>query len=378
MAPILPGATIGFLGGGQLGRMSAIAARALGYAVHALDPNPRCPAGGVVDRLVTGRFDDEAAAFELARHCDVVTLEIEQVSAPSLRTALRHAPVRPGPLVLDIVRDRARQKAWLRERGFPIGDYRVVGSAEELYSAIEALGGQVFVKARVGGYDGRSQVRIQQADQASEGWATLGERPAVAERALDLEFELSVMVARAPSGAMATYPLALNHHEQQVLAWSVIPAPVPPDVEARAKELAREVAVALGVQGLLAVEMFLTRDGELLVNELAPRPHNSFHATELACLTSQFEQLVRAVCDLPLGVTDALRPAAIVNVFGDLWLNGARPQIDAALAVPGTRLFLYGKAEARPGRKMGHVAAVGKSAATALRRAQDAFARLAR
>jgi 5-(carboxyamino)imidazole ribonucleotide synthase len=377
MPPILPGATIGFLGGGQLGRMSAMAARSLGYSVHALDPNPHCAARAVVDRLVTGRFDDEAAALELARHCDVVTLEIEQIAAGSLRAALRHAPVRPGPAVLDVVRDRGRQKAWLRERGFPLGEYRVVASAEELHAAIDALGGEVFLKARVGGYDGRSQVHLQHVDHAKEGWAALGERPAVAERALDLKLELSVMVARTPGGAVVTYPPAVNHHEQQRLAWSVIPGPVPPEVALRAVELATAVAIALAVEGLLAVEMFLTRDGQLLVNELAPRPHNSFHATELACVTSQFEQLVRAVCELPLGVTDATRPAAIVNLFGDLWLDGASPRVDAALEVPGARLFLYGKGAARPGRKMGHIAAVGVTPAEALERAREAFARLA-
>jgi 5-(carboxyamino)imidazole ribonucleotide synthase len=376
MAPILPGATIGFLGGGQLGRMSAIAARSLGYGVHALDPDPQCAARAVVDRVVTGQFDDEAAALELARHCDVVTLEIEQIAAGSLRAALRHAPVRPGPPVLDVVRDRGRQKAWLRERGFPLGDYRVVSSADELHAAIDGLGGEVFLKARVGGYDGRSQVRLQHVDHANEGWATLGERPAVAERAVDLELELSVMVARTPTGALAVYPVAVNHHEEQVLAWSVIPGPVRPEVAQRATELARDVATALGVEGLLAVEMFLTRDGQLLVNELAPRPHNSFHATEFACLTSQFEQLVRAICDLPLGATDAPRAAAIANVFGDLWLDGRAPRFDEALAVGGTRLVLYGKTTARPGRKMGHLAAVGDTPAAALERVQFAYARL--
>jgi 5-(carboxyamino)imidazole ribonucleotide synthase len=376
MAPITPGATIGFLGGGQLGRMSAMAARSLGYGVHALDPDPRCPARAVVDRIVTARFDDEAAALELARHCDVVTLEIEQIAAGSLRAAVRHAPVRPGPAVLDVVRDRGRQKAWLRERGFPLGEYRVVASAEELHAAIDALGGEVFLKARVGGYDGRSQVRLQHVDHANEGWATLGERPAVAERALDLELELSIMVARSPSGAVAAYPPAVNHHERQVLAWSVIPGSMPPDIAQRATELARDLAVTLGVEGLLAVEMFLTRDGQLLVNELAPRPHNSFHATELACVTSQFEQLVRAVCDLPLGATDAPRTAAIVNLFGDLWLDGRQPQVERALACAGIRLILYGKEDARPGRKMGHLAAVGDTPAAALERAQAAFAEL--
>jgi 5-(carboxyamino)imidazole ribonucleotide synthase len=376
MAPILPGATIGFLGGGQLGRMSAMAARSLGYGVHALDPDPRCPARAVVDRVITARFDDEAAALELARHCDVVTLEIEQISAGSLRSAMRHAPVRPAPSVLDVVRDRGRQKAWLRERGFPLGDYRVVGSAEELHSAIDALGGDVFLKARVGGYDGRSQVRVQHVDHATEAWATLGGRLAVAERAIDLELELSVMVARSPSGAVVVYPPAVNHHERQVLAWSVIPGPVPPSLTRRAIELGQEIASSLGVEGLLAVEMFLTRDGQLLVNELAPRPHNSFHATELACVTSQFEQLVRAICDLPLGSTEATRATAIVNLFGDLWLDGRVPQLERALAVGDTRLFLYGKTEPRPGRKMGHLAAVGDTAAVALQRAQAALAEL--
>lgn len=376
MSPILPGATIGFLGGGQLGRMSAMAARSLGYAVHALDPDPHCAARGVVDRVVTGRFDDEAAALDLARHCDVVTLEIEQIAPASLRAALRHAPVRPGPSVLEVVRDRGRQKAWLHERGFPLGDYRMVGSAEELHSAIDALGGEVFLKARVGGYDGRSQVRLQHVDHANEGWATLGERPAVAERAVDLELELSVMVARTPSGAVATYPIAVNHHEQQALAWSVIPGPVTQKVARRAAELAREVATALGVEGLLAVEMFLTRQRELLVNELAPRPHNSFHTTELACVTSQFEQLVRSICDLPLGATDAPRAAAIVNLFGDLWIDRPPPPLEAALAVGGARLVLYGKTTARPGRKMGHIAAVGDTPAEALERVQLAYARL--
>jgi 5-(carboxyamino)imidazole ribonucleotide synthase len=278
--------------------------------------------------------------------------------------------------VLDVVRDRGRQKAWLRERGFPLGDYRVVGSAEELHLAIDALGGEVFLKARVGGYDGRSQVRVQHLDHANEAWATLGERPAVAERALDLELELSVMVARTPSGAVAVYPPSINHHERQVLAWSIIPGPIAPDLSAHASDLAQEIAVALAIEGLLAVEMFLTRDGQLLINELAPRPHNSFHATELACVTSQFEQLVRAVCDLPLGVPDASRAAAIVNVFGDLWFDRAAPRLEQALTVPGTRLFLYGKKTARAGRKMGHVAAIGDTPGEALARAQLAFARL--
>jgi len=379
--PILPGATIGFLGGGQLGRMTAMAARSMGYRVHALDPDPACSAEPVVDRLVTGRFDDAEAAGELARHCDVVTLEIEQIGAASIGAAMRHAPVRPGPRILDIVRDRGRQRTWLGESGFPQGEWRAVRSLEELRAALEAFGGGAFVKATTGGYDGRSQVRVEHADHARDAWQSLADprtgepRPAIAERALDLALELSVLVARAPSGETAVYAPAVNHHERQVLAWSVLPGELPGDVAFRARELATRLADAIGLEGILAVEMFLTTGGELLVNELAPRPHNSYHASELACVTSQFEQLVRAACDLPLGRTDVRHPAAIVNLFGDLWADGT-PRWERALAVPGARLFLYGKADARPGRKMGHIAALGTSPADALERARDAFARL--
>jgi len=380
-APILPGATIGILGGGQLGRMAAMAARTLGYSVHALDPDPDCSARPVVDRLVTARFDDAEAAAELARFCDVVTLEIEQIATAGLTAASKHAPVRPGASVLGIVQDRARQKHWLSSHGFPLGDYRDAATEDELHAAVRELGA-TFAKATHGGYDGRSQVRIADASGVPDAWRALRgndgrARPLVVEQALDLEAELSVMVARRPSGDMVAYAPALNHHERQVLSWSVIPAPLPPDIVRRAGEIACGIAEQLGVEGLLAVEMFLVRDGRLLVNELAPRPHNSYHETELACATSQFEQLARAVCDVPLGDPSVLRPAAIVNLFGDLWLDGGgTPAFDRALAVRGTRLHLYGKKEPRAGRKMGHVSAVGATAEEALARARDAAARL--
>lgn len=363
------------LGGGQLGRMTAMAARSLGYRVHALDPDPACPIGPVVDRLVTGRFDDADAAADMASHCDVVTLEIEQISTAALEAAQMHAPVRPGPGVLSIVQDRSRQKAWLRSHGFPLGDYRDVSSAAELHDAITSLGA-VFAKSCHGGYDGRSQVRVSAPDGAESGWSALGGRALVAEQALELEAELSVMVARTPGGDVAVYPPALNYHERQVLTWSVIPAPLPANVLARATEVARGIAEQLDVQGLVAVEMFLVSDGRLLVNELAPRPHNSFHETEAACAVSQFEQLVRAVCDLPLGDTSVLRPAAIVNLFGDLWSNHTAPPFNRALTEPGTRLHLYGKQVARPGRKMGHISAIGDTTDDALARARRAAARV--
>ena len=377
---ILPGATIGILGGGQLGRMTAMAARTLGYDVHVLDPDPECAARAVVDRLVTARFDDADAAADLARNCDVVTLEIEQISTASLDAASRHAPVRPSSRLLAIVQDRALQKRWLVNAGFPVGPYEEVRDADSVRRAATRLGALV-VKATRGGYDGRSKVRVAVIDDAAAAWTSLAGpsgigRQAVAEQALDLQSELSVMIARAPNGEVVAYPPALNYHERQVLSWSVIPAPLPSTLVKEATEIARGIADAIGLEGLLAVEMFLTAAGDLLVNELAPRPHNSFHETELACPTSQFEQLVRAVCNLPLGDTSIVRPAAIVNLFGDLWTDRGAPRFDAALAEPMTRLHLYGKRVARPGRKMGHISAYGDTADDALARARSAAARL--
>jgi 5-(carboxyamino)imidazole ribonucleotide synthase len=380
MTAILPGSTIGILGGGQLGRMTAMAARAMGYNVHVLDPDPNCSAAPVADRVVAARFDDADAAADLARNCQVVTLEIEQIGVDALAAALRHAPVRPSPAILRVIQDRAVQKRWLTDQGIPIGEYHEVRSEADLARAQRELGA-LFVKTCRGGYDGRSQARVQTASEVATAWTSLGGLPSVAEQALDLDVELSVMVARRPSGDVRVYPPALNYHERQILTWSVLPAPLAPAVLEQAEELARRIATGFGLEGILAVEMFLLRDGTLLVNELAPRPHNSFHETEVACATSQFEQLVRAVCDLPLGDPSALRPGAIVNLFGELWESGS-PPFAVALAHPGVRLHLYGKRGARPGRKMGHLSATGATPAEALDRvtaaASELFAAAAR
>jgi 5-(carboxyamino)imidazole ribonucleotide synthase len=369
MAIIPPGSTIGILGGGQLGRMTAMAARSLGYNVHVLDPDGECAAAGVADRVVAASFHDADAAADLARHCSVVTLEIEHIGADALNAAMRHAPVRPSPEILRIVQDRSVQKRWLSDHGFPIGAYREVHSAEDLTAAAQDLG-PLFVKACRGGYDGRSQARVPAPADAGAAWAALA-RHSVAEQGLDLEAELSVMVARTPSGDVRTYPPAFNVHERQILAWSVMPASFPPVVIARAEDIARGIAEQMALEGILAVELFLLRDGTLLVNELAPRPHNSFHETEVACSTSQFEQLVRAVCDLPLGDTAVQRPGAIYNLFGELWEHGS-PRFEAALAHPGVRLHLYGKRGARTGRKMGHLSATGATPEDALDRVRAA------
>jgi 5-(carboxyamino)imidazole ribonucleotide synthase len=373
MTTISPGATIGILGGGQLGRMTAMAARTLGYSVHVLDPDAQCAASPVADRVVAAPFDDADAAADLAAHCDVVTLEIEQIGIASIEAAARHAPVRPGAGVLAVVQDRSVQKRWLTNGGFAVGPYRDANNEEQLAACVSEFG-SLFVKSRRGGYDGRSQVRLDNTAGARDAWRSIGGRPCVAERELDLAAELSVLVARRPSGEIRVYPPALNHHERQILAWSVIPATLSADIVDRATTMARGIAESIELEGILAVEMFLLADDSLLVNELAPRPHNSFHETEVGCSTSQFEQLVRAVCDLPLGDPSVLRPAAIVNLFGDLWTDGRTPDFRLALERSGVRLHLYGKRGPRPGRKMGHISAVGDTPEAALDSARAAAA----
>lgn len=372
---IAPGATIGILGGGQLGRMTALAARSMGYRIHILDPDATCSAAPVADRVVAAKFDDADAARELARHCDVVTLEIEQIATASIEAAAAYAPTRPGAAVVGTIQDRATQKRWLSTHGFPLGQYRDVNSVADVAAALKDFG-DAFVKANRGGYDGRSQVRAREAARAADVWTQVGGRPGVAERALDLAGELSVMVARSANGNIMAFPPALNHHERQILAWSIIPAPLPARLLHRAEEIGRGIAEAIGLHGVLAVELFLTTAGDLLVNELAPRPHNSYHASERACATSQFEQLTRAICDLPLGDTSVVRPAAIVNLFGDLWNNGTAPPFEQALDTEGVRLHLYGKSGARPDRKMGHLSAIGDTPLAALAAAREAGNRI--
>src|ERR1700728_277787 len=377
MTAILPGAPIATLGGGQLGRMVAMAARSLGYRIQVMDPDPSCPARFVVDACFEGSWDDASAAADLARGCDVVTLEIEQVAIASLEAAAKYAPVRPSAELLHVIQNRIRQRQWLRERGFPLGPWHAARSEQDLAEAVAALGGRCFVKSAHGGYDGRSQVKIGfgESTTAAEAWHALGQQPCVVEQALDLDREISVMVARSPRGETKSFPSATNHHEQQILAWSVIPSLISAEMEARAQKLACDIADSFTLEGLLAVEMFLTKDGEMLVNELAPRPHNSYHASERACVTGQFEQCVRAVCDLPLGDVSVVQPAAIVNLLGDLWLDHA-PHFDRALTIPGVRVHLYEKHQPRKGRKMGHLSAVGSTPEEAVERVLEAKALL--
>jgi 5-(carboxyamino)imidazole ribonucleotide synthase len=374
---ILPGGLLAILGGGQLGRMTAMAARTMGYRLRVMDPEAKCPASFVADETIVGRWSDVDAARRLATGADVVTLEIEQIGGDALREVAEIAPLRPGTEPVRIIQDKTLQKVWLAENGFPVGPFRVVRNEVELHEAVAALGGNVYLKIGYGGYDGRGQARIGTSCGSGLGevWRELGERPAVAEQALDLDCEISVMAARSPSGEVRVYPASRNHHENQILAWSVLPAGVASELEVRAEKLAAELAQKLGIEGLLCAEIFVTRQGELFVNELAPRPHNSYHQSERGCATSQFEQLVRAVCNLPLGDTSLVSPAAIVNLLGDAWLKG-EPDFAAALAVPGVRLHLYEKHTPRAGRKMGHLSATGATAEEALERVVEAKRRL--
>ena len=374
-SPILPGATIGFLGGGQLGRMTAFAARSMGYDIHVLDPETACASRAVASRTLTARFDDVAAAIDLASQCDVVTLEIEQIHPDVLDAVAARVPLRPGRDAVYIIQDRIRQKSWLRDQGFPLGPFVAAQSASDISEAVR-LHGPCIAKATHGGYDGRGQVRLSEPALGADAWSALGERPCLVEQRVSIAFELSVLVARRPGGETVVYPPSRNHHTAGILTWAVVPAVISDGLTARAQALARGIAERLEIVGLLAVECFVTTEGELLVNELAPRPHNTWHHSERGLATSQFEQLVRAICDLPLGAPTVHTPSAIVNLLGEVWLQEAPPAVTRALEVPGTRLHLYGKAGARAGRKMGHLSAVGDTAQDALGRVLESYRRL--
>ncbi|MBV6520516.1 MAG: N5-carboxyaminoimidazole ribonucleotide synthase [Gemmatimonadaceae bacterium] len=379
LTAVLPGgsATIGLLGGGQLGRMTGMAARSLGYDVQVLDPDPQCPARAIASRTITARFDDADAAVRLARECDVVTLEIEQIAPPVLAAVARETRLCPNAEAVIVVQDRIRQRTWLDRHGFPIGAFRIARSAAECAAAVIAMD-RCILKAPHGGYDGRGQVRVATTGEAERGWESLGSRPVVVEQFLDLELELSVMIARRADGEARAFPPAVNHHEQGVLDWSVCPGQLPPAVGDEAVRIGHAIADALDIVGVIAIELFLVRDGRLLVNELAPRPHNTYHHTERGCSTSQFEQFVRAICGLPLGSVNVVRPAAIANLLGDLWREGEQLDFGRALAVPEVRLHLYGKTSARPGRKMGHLSALGGTTEEARQRVLEARRLLAR
>jgi 5-(carboxyamino)imidazole ribonucleotide synthase len=373
---LLPGATLGVLGSGQLGRMFTLAARRLGYRVHVLSPDDDTPTGQVADVEINAPFDDLEAVANFARQVDVVTFEFENVPSETTETAGRYAPVRPGAHVLHISQNRLREKSFLAAAALPVTPFAAVGSQQELEAAITRLGLPAVLKTADWGYDGKGQRMIRAAEEAIPAWKSLGEGPAILEQFIPFESELSIVGARSLDGQFVHYGPIANSHVNHILDLSVFPAPVSPRVAQDAVEIARAVFEKLDVVGVLCVEFFLTLDERLLINELAPRPHNSGHLTIDGHVTCQFEQQVRAVCGLPLGSSRWLSASAMANLLGDLWQNGPLDWL-AVCACDDVKFHLYGKREARVGRKMGHLSALGDTGAAAAERVLDARRRLA-
>ena len=374
---IAPGATIGVLGGGQLGRMFAIAARRLGYRVHTLAPEDDTPTGQIADVEVNAPYDDLDAVRAFAKGVDVVTFEFENVSAAATAVAEEHALVRPSGRALSIAQHRIREKRFLAGRGLPVTPFAPVRSEADLRAAVVEIGCPAVLKTASFGYDGKGQLSVAKAADAPGAWQALGCQEAILEAFIDLDREISIVAARGVDGAVSHFDAIENAHRRHILDVSVAPAAVSRETAAEAIEVTRAVLEALDYVGVLCVEFFVARNGRLFINELAPRPHNSGHLTFDACRTSQFEQQLRAICGLPLGSPELLQPAAMANLLGDLW-DAGEPNWPAALAIGEVKLHVYGKAAARPGRKMGHLTAMAPEsdqARTLVLRARDALRR---
>ena len=374
---ILPGATLGVLGSGQLGRMFAIAARRLGYRVHVLSPDTDTPTGQVADVEIKADYLDLDAIAAFAKAVRVVTFEFENVPVETIEVAERYVPVRPGGHVLYTTQNRLREKSTLRDAGLPVTPFAEVRSLGDLEAAMDGLGCPAVLKTAAWGYDGKGQVVIRQKEEAAAAWSQLKTDEAILETFIPFERELSIVAARGADGRFVQYGPMENRHQNHILDVTICPASVPEEVSREAVEITRAVFEHLDVVGVLCVEFFLTKEHQLLINELAPRPHNSGHLAVDAHITCQFEQQVRSVCGLPLGSAAQLRPAVMANLLGDLWKNG-EPNWAKALAHPNVKLHLYGKQEARPGRKMGHLTALAETTDDALRdalAARDALLR---
>lgn len=375
-AVFLPGSTLGVMGSGQLGRMLALAARRMGYRIHTFSPEKDTPTGQVADLEVCAAYGDESAVRAFARGVDVLTFEFENVPVQSVGWAAEHCVVRPSGRVLHICQHRLREKEFLKAAGLPLPEFEPVDSLEALGAAVGRLGVPSVLKTAAFGYDGKGQRKITKESDLGEVWSGFEGQSAVLEAWVPFEREISVLVARSVAGQTAAYPVCENVHANHVLDLTLVPARISGKEAQLALELAQRAAEALDLVGLLAVEMFLLSDGRILINELAPRPHNSGHFSFDACVTSQFEQQLRAVCGLPLGATDLMRPAAMANLLGDIWAGG-EPDWASAAALPSVKIHLYGKAEARPGRKMGHLVALGQTLEEAAEQVREARNRLA-
>jgi 5-(carboxyamino)imidazole ribonucleotide synthase len=373
---ILPDATLGILGGGQLGRMFTLAAYSMGYRVVVLDPDPHSPAGMIADQHIKADYRDHAALQMLGDECAAVTTEFENIPADSLDYLQQFCTVRPGPDAVRIAQDRIREKTFIRDHGLSTARFEPVYEAADLDEAFGELQPPMLLKTASLGYDGKGQIRVDTLEDARSAFEQLGSRPCVLEEMVDLAREISVVLARGSNGRLAVYPVAENLHVNGILDTTMVPASIDAQSRENAVHMAGQLAAAMDYCGVLAVEFFITREGELLVNELATRPHNSGHFTVDACTTSQFEQQLRMLCDLPPGSTQLLLPVVMLNLLGDLWCDDAAPDWYAVFSEPGAHLHLYGKREARPGRKMGHINSLAASIEDARAISEDLRRRL--
>jgi 5-(carboxyamino)imidazole ribonucleotide synthase len=367
---MLPGSTIGMLGGGQLGRMFTMAARSMGYEVIVLDPDPDSPAGKLATDHICADYTDQTALNYMAKTCNVVTTEFENVPATTLEALANSCPVRPGAKAVMITQDRIHEKSFLRDNGFPTAPFAIIKTESDLASGLQTVQTPAILKVSRFGYDGKGQYSIDSVNDLSAAWQDLKGNECVLEQRISLDQEVSVVLARGTDGQTITYPVAENVHQGGILNVSMVPARIDNSVANQVVSMATQIASALDYVGVMAVEFFISR-GKLLVNEIAPRPHNSGHYTLDATVTSQFEQQVRAVCGLSLGDTRLLSPVVMVNLLGDLWHDGKPPAWNALLSHSNAKLHLYGKREARPGRKMGHYNILATKVESALDLATD-------
>jgi 5-(carboxyamino)imidazole ribonucleotide synthase len=367
---ILPGGTLGMLGGGQLGRMFTLAARTMGYNVIVLDPDPDSPAGELATDHVCADYTDHIALAYIAKTCDAVSTEFENVPATTLEWLADKCVVRPGAKAVAISQDRILEKSFLRDQGIPTAKFAIVHSAADIDAALKITGTPAILKVARFGYDGKGQMRVNSVAEAHAALQSMNNEPCVFEQLLDLHCEVSVVIARSFDGTMSTYPVAENRHQHGILDISIVPARVPDTIQTRASTMAKVIAEKLEYIGVMAVEFFVLAGDTLVVNEIAPRPHNSGHYTLDACVTSQFEQQVRTLCGLPFGDTRLLSPVVMVNLLGDVWPPDHAPAWERVLSHPQIKLHLYGKREARKGRKMGHYNVLATSIDEAIQLAQ--------
>lgn len=360
MKVIKPGATIGIFGSGQLGRMLAIEARKKGYLVHTFSPDSNSPTGQIADLEVTAAYDDLEAVRNFASAVDVVTFEFENVPSATIAAAAEFVPVHPKGEILHTTQNRLREKTFLSENNIPVAPFRHIKTLDDLYRGVEELGAPCVLKTAGFGYDGKGQAKITAAGELEAAYQSIGENEAVLEAFIEFEKEVSVVCVRGQDGEFVHYGVIENEHKNHILDVSFAPAGISEKASADAVEIARTIADKFDYVGTMCVEYFLTSNDTIIVNEIAPRPHNSGHLTIDACVTNQFEQQLRAVCGLPLGSTEFLRPAAMLNLLGDFWQNG-EPAWEKVLSNPNAKLHLYGKTEPRPGRKMGHISVTSET-----------------